>query len=176
MQNVAFEISPICPKSPCGANSINYFMSTLGLDPWWVAALAPTVVDTRDAAPRWPVTGHFPGLRRSRIHDPVHTAWQRRRWRWCVQRAISVRAAALTQHGTRCWASVAHTRTRWWVLGRARLLAHSASCKGGGGGNMDGSAVGPPSAPQRRFRALPRLSTTTQSHQPPSAPASSIET
>ena len=33
---------------------------------------------------------------------------------------------------------------------------------------------GPPSAPQRRFRALPRLSKTTQSHQPPPARASSI--
>ena len=122
----------------------------------WVAALAPTVVDTRDAAPRWPVTGHFPGLRRSRIHDPVHTAWQRRRWRWCVQRAISVRAAALTQHGTRCWASVAHTRTRWWFLAERAYSRIAQVAKRGGETRTDRARS--PQPPPGRCRARPRLS------------------
>ena len=59
------------------------------------------------------------------------------------------------------------------VLGRARLLAHSASCKEGGG-EHGRIAVRSPSAPPGRCRARPRLSTTTQSYQPPPTRASSI--
>ena len=45
--------------------------------------LAPTVVPTRGAAPRRPVSRpFFHGLRRSRIHCSVHLAWPRRRWWW----------------------------------------------------------------------------------------------
>ena len=114
---------------------------------------------------------HFHCVCRSSIHDPVHTAWQRRR-RWCVQRAIRVRAAALTQHGTRCWASVAHTRTRWWFLAeRAYSRTAQVARRGGELGRI---AVRSPSAPPGRCRARPRLSTTTQSYQPPPTRASSI--
>ena len=61
-------------------------MSTLGLDPWWVAALAPTVVDTRDAAPRRSITGvcepwHAEaGAGEERARGLVRRPWSR----WCV--------------------------------------------------------------------------------------------
>ena len=65
-----------------------------------VAALAPTVVTTRDAVPRWPVTcSHFPGLRRSRIHGSVHMTWQRRRWQCCAQQASRVQRSGPVRGG-----------------------------------------------------------------------------
>eukprot|EP00964_Phaeocystis_antarctica_P033499 scaffold18996_cov57-Phaeocystis_antarctica.AAC.5 len=68
------------------------------------------------------------------------------RWRWCFQRAISVRAAALTQHGTRCWASVAHTRTRWWFLAERAYSRTAQVARRGGGTRTD--RLGPPAPPR----------------------------